>query len=366
MSPKNHKIYGTITLFVALSIFYMIAYFNGVQRVSILPKVYSQEPMDRKISMAPQIPTPEQFSQRNYFVVMSWNVENLFDTEKDPKTNDIEFTPQGSQQWDKKDFQSKIYNLSDVIRRVDDGFGPDIIGLCEVENKFVLEELCRHPNIQSLGYKYIYHRNGHDGRGIDVAMISRFEAEEISWHYAGASSREILQAKFHIRGEDLYVFVNHWRSRLGGKKQSEYHRIEAAKTCRHLIENIVKKNPVANIIIMGDFNDNPEDDSLKTYLGACISKKKQKSCLLFNLTYTTSPPSWVNTPNYFFDQIIISKNLLNHSKIHYIHDSFETIAYRFMCTKDGWPLSFSTNSHIGYSDHFPVIAIFNLPPKKVN
>lgn len=294
--------------------------------------------------------------RRNDIMVMAWNVENLFDTHDDPLTDDDDYTPRGKMQWDAPTLAKKLANITEVIRRVNNNLGPDILGLAEVENIALLKRLAQHPNLASLGYRYHYLKDAEDPRGIDVGMLSRYPAK-VFWHKVYYGSRYILEAHFTIRSQLLYVIMNHWRSRIGGRKESEHYRIDAAQKCLDIVTNIASKNPQADIIVMGDFNDNPTDVSLRQNLHAVPYSGKLENGLLYNITRTVQPPRGIVMPNYY-DQIILSRGMWQRAGFSYIPKSFQIIAYPFMLTREGLPRSFSLLDRSGYSDHFPVVARF--------
>ncbi len=356
-------------LVILASIGVLCLFFFSSPGTKAIPKTWLgpqkiQDRLTEEIPPAPTTPSKEQIQARNYCVVMSWNVENLFDAEDAPNKADEEFTPNGEYQWTDALFQQKLYNITDIIRRIDDGAGPDILGLCEIENQAVLTRLAQHPNLRGLGYEYVYLKESHDPRGIDVGLVSRYPANDVRWYFAGYPNREILSAHFIIRGYELFVILNHWRSRLGGRTSSEPHRIEAAQKCKEIVNKIFRQNPSADILVMGDFNDHPEDQSLQSYLKARVLKitpilQPKKAAFLYNLTYTGKTDSWAH-PYHYFDQIIASHGLLDKQGFFYIPGSFKIVAFPYMCTKEGRAFSFSSHSGMGYSDHFPVLVYLGI------
>lgn len=352
------KILGFTIIVTGLCVMYWFAYSTQYQPYSLF-KVVQQSPYDPAIPQPPKTPASNQIFEKNYLVVMSWNVENLFDTQDDPKKYDEEFTPNGTMHWTDEVLRHKLYNLTDVVRRIDDGYGPDILGLCEVENSDVLSLFAKQSNIESLGYRYSYINNGNDPRGIDVALLSRYPAE-VTWHKAMPGNREILKAKFNLHGHALYILLNHWRSRLGGKETSQPQRIDAAKLVAKLVQEILQHDQSADIIVMGDFNDNPNDVSITKHLGAIHYNGHTNKSDLYNLTYTTTPSHWVK-PRSHFDQMIISRGLLDQQGFTYIQKSFKIVGFPYMCNQAGQSLSFSVQNKLGYSDHFPVLVYLQMP-----
>ncbi|MGB0136798.1 MAG: endonuclease/exonuclease/phosphatase family protein [Flavobacteriales bacterium] len=218
--------------------------------------------------------------------VAFYNVENLFDTVDDPQTDDQQFLPSSEKEWTQKRFATKIDHLAEVLSQMFNNDLPDVIGVCEVENRTVLEALVAHPLLTENGYD-IVHRNSPDGRGIDCALLfnpSRIQIDKSAWHKVvlpvrdRKNTRDIVYAR-GISGDDtLHFFVNHWPSRYGGKDVSEPRRLTAAYLLDNAIDSIRKAVPGAQVLCMGDFNDHPNDKSIQQVLGANISKPSQ----LFN------------------------------------------------------------------------------------
>lgn len=305
--------------------------------------------------------------------VASWNVENLFDTRKDSVKNDSEFLPGSEKQWNEEKFEKKLTNMQFVINYMNNGCGPDLIGFQEVENINVLKRLL---------YKFrdrdyvVAHRESPDERGIDVALM--FDRNVLSVVTVDTikvtlpsnyPTRYILHVALNhkISSTKLHVFVNHWPSRRGGEVKSEPNREAAAKALRKVVDSLFTKKNDNHIIIMGDFNDEPSNVSIKEVLRAeeylCKKVKPGKNKLL-NLSYErflAGEGSYLFGADWnMLDQIIISSSLSKN----YQCGSFEVIKPSFMITKEGnrkgAPLpTFSGNKYLGgYSDHFPVGAKF--------
>ena len=151
------------------------------------------------------------------FYIASWNVENLFDLEDDPDVEfDEDFTPESPKKWTKERLEIKLKNLADVIGKMNGGKGPDVLGLCEVENRKVVEMLVE--KLAPLGRKYeIVHKDSPSDRGIDCALLydaNVFGLADSKFHFVDAEkTRDIVEARLHRDGGDLFVFVNHWPSR---------------------------------------------------------------------------------------------------------------------------------------------------------
>ncbi len=318
-----------------------------------------------------------QSSNRNDTIyIAAWNVENLFDTEDDPIKNDSEFLPESKKQWTDDKLEKKLSNLVRVINFMNDGCGPDILALEEVENINVVKKL-----LYKLPYRdYVtVYRESPDERGIDVTLIydrDIFKIISVDTLRVNlpnsAKTRYILHVTLShkLSNTNLQIFVNHWPSRLGGQVKSEPNRIAAAKVLRGKVDSLFSIDN-EQIIILGDFNDEPDNISIKEVLNAkeynCESTNIRAKELI-NLSYK-SFLSGKGTYLYgsdwnMLDQIIVSSSLFDKMKIDYICDSFEIIQPSFMISKSGEktgaPIpTYSGNRYIGgYSDHFPVGAKF--------
>jgi len=218
------------------------------------------------------------------FKIMSYNVENLFDTVDDPLTNDEDFTPTGAYKWTKARLTTKCNNIYKAIVAAGEGSMIQIIGLCEVENKYVLNQLTNYTPLSKFGYKYV-HYDSPDRRGIDVALLYKEDEFKLITSYpiaVGKSYRDILYVKGVAMGDTLHLFVNHWTSKYGGGA-SEGARIIAAKKLKQSTDSIFQTNPNANICAMGDFNDYPDSNPIKT-LGAKTPENNLGNSFLYNMS----------------------------------------------------------------------------------
>ena len=259
---------------------------------------------------------------KDYLRVMFYNVENFFDTVDDPTTNDNEFTPAGSMRWTVGRYIEKRDNIFRVIAHVGEWDPPAIIGLVEIENRGVLNDLIQKTPLMKYPYR-IVHKDSPDQRGIDVALLYRDDylkciAQQfirVRFPDNRKRTRDILYATLRtLNGDTLHVFVNHWPSRVGGQRQSEYGRILAASLVRNKVDSIFSRHPLANIIITGDMNDGPLDKSLQSELKALTDTAQAKPSALFNLSAYKMKES-TGTIKYqgkwsVFDQIIVSGGLL--------------------------------------------------------
>ncbi|GJQ32222.1 MAG: endonuclease [Ignavibacteriaceae bacterium] len=310
--------------------------------------------------------------------IASYNVENLFDTINDPAIDDEQFLPSDSSNWNSEKYHTKLKNLAQVIDSMNGGWGPDILGLVEVENRTVIEELmARIKNGKNYG---IVHFESPDGRGIDCAMI--FNKQYFTLSKADTAivtlpnnwpTRSILHATMlSPKGIEYHFFVNHWPSRRGGQDKSEDNRIAAASRLRAEIDKLFADDPNTNIIIMGDFNDEPTDKSITEVLKAapviCDFAEHFPPDAIYNLSLEkkiAGEGSYKFQGNWsMIDQMLISGNVL---KTNFICGSYGIFNPAFIRQKgpgkyEGASLpTFGGRRYFGgYSDHFAIYAIFKL------
>lgn len=315
-------------------------------------------------------------AQDGFFAsIMFYNVENLFDTEDDPVISDDEFLPGGLRRWSHFRFQKKLAQTAKVIVNTGSWVPPAFIGLCEIENRFVLERLVSVPTLKNWNYQII-HKDSPDDRGIDVAAVYRPDVfYPLTYSYFppvadGASApgtREILYVMGVLDGVDtVHLFVNHWPSRYGGLMETRPLRQKAASRLASEIMRLQEKyvNPV--IIITGDFNDQPDDDSMTGYLGARLIPGTDSE-VLYNLSYAWQKAGLGTLKHQalwnVFDQFVVSGSLLNHDKrIFSLPEDAVIMDAAFLLTKDDRYLGqklFRTYEGYrytgGYSDHLPVL-----------
>lgn len=198
--------------------------------------------------------------------VMFYNVENLFDTLDDSTKNDNEFLPQAKKKWDYYKWNEKTDKIAKVIAA--NNF-PDAIGLAEIENDTVLKKLVHNYLLRDQSYDYI-HFESNDFRGIDCALLFKrnklnlLQAKNATVNLNGRPTRDILVTTFKCKNDTISLLVNHWPSRYGGWKKSEPKRLQAAKLLKHVMDSIQSSHQSVQLIAMGDFNDEPTNESLKT------------------------------------------------------------------------------------------------------
>jgi endonuclease/exonuclease/phosphatase family metal-dependent hydrolase len=324
------------------------------------------------------LPFAKQKTAGKQYVLAFYNVENLFDIYNDPTTLDDDFTPTGRLHWTKERYQTKLKNLSTVISRIEN-YAPDILGLCEVENKQVLEDLVNTDYLRLKDYG-IVHYDSPDERGIDVALLYKRYAFKplVSKAYPvnlpDDKTRDVLLVSGILGGKDtLHVLVCHFPSRSGDVEKSARKRMEAARTVRLIIEAIRAGQPHANIVVMGDFNDEPTDASIWDGLKARPHSFNLAKDELYNamgvLDYLQEGSYCYRGSWQMLDQIILSAPLLNpNSRLHYKIGSARIFNPDYLREKSGeyqgYPLrTYAGEKYLGgYSDHFPVYIILEQLP----
>jgi len=302
--------------------------------------------------------------------VAFYNVENLFDTLDNPLTADDDFTPGGRQKWNTERYQEKLDHVAQVIAGMN---FPALVGLSEVENEGTLEDLAVQKRLFGYNYQPILQESP-DFRGIDVALLyekSVFQPlfintltinfpPEIIEDY---TTRDILHVTGLYRGLDtLHVFVNHWPSRRDGQAESEPRRVFVAEQLRAAVDKLFARNPKAQIIIMGDFNDEPSNRSIRDVLGAVAQNNTKSMTGLYN-AFANRSENMPGSYNYrgdwnMLDQIIVSKNieLANPTIYRKGEMIFDHPRYGEMPNRTyGGP-----NYYGGYSDHFPIFVDLKL------
>ena len=305
------------------------------------------------------------------FSLMFYNTENFYDIVDDPHTMDDDFTPEGNNNWTEERFNDKVEKLTKVVKDIVKPDVPDIIGLAEIENKFVLESILAGMQMQGMKQYSFVHYDSPDERGSDVAMIYNtqsfrvLESNPVLVHLPGIEdrTRDILHVKGETNsGEILHLFITHFPSRKEGTDISERRRFFVASELRNAVYKVTSENPDENIIIMGDFNDTPDDNSVDEVLGAQKSFNEIKNLRLYNLLYpryskgigSTYYKGWL-----LFDQIIVSGHMLSSEKIDCKPEYADVFNARYL-------LHFDRNNRVktnrtfrgsytgGYSDHLPV------------
>ena len=322
-------------------------------------------------------------AQKQLFVAF-YNQENLFDTIDDPLKNDNEFLPTAKNGWNTEKYNNKLNHMAMVIASMNEGNGADIVGMCEVENAAVLNDLTKNEQLKKMNYS-IVHFESPDERSIDNALLyqsSKFKLiasipfPVVFAENPRSKTRDIVLVKLlnAITKKPLFVLVNHFPSRLGGEVESAPKRINAAKILRSVYDSISNVEPNTPVIIMGDFNDEPNDESIEQILGAKGSVDSLKGNDLFNPMYALHEQK---IGSHFYrgnwgslDQIIISNNLVNcKSKLCYKTASASIYKQEWMLEATGKfagtpKRTFAGQKYLnGYSDHLPVFVILEIKKK---
>ncbi len=310
--------------------------------------------------------------------VVSYNVENLFDTKDNPEKDDDEFLPKGMMKWNDYKYWTKLRNITRVITAIGEMESPALIGLVEVENDSVLHDLTKRSPLRAQKYEYVC-TNSPDVRGVNVGflyqrdkfkLLTKNEYKVEPPEKNGRPTRNILHVSGRVlSGDTLDVFVCHFPSRRDGQMASEPYRMAAAKTLKAKTDSLFAIRSSANILIMGDFNDQPTDKSLAGILGASsmlaetISKRQLINTFFHRLGEKDFGTYRFQGQWELIDQFIISGNLLSDSSsISLVKDSPRIFHPEFIQEKDttyGGFKPFRTNSGPnylgGFSDHFPIV-----------
>jgi predicted extracellular nuclease len=322
-------------------------------------------------TMKPDSETSSVAPAKVKFDLMSYNVENLFDTIDDPNKADEDFTPTGKLQWNSAKYYEHLNHSVDAITNKGTNF-PAVVGLIEVENGTVLNDLVNTSYLKGKGYQVVWYE-GPDERGIDVALI--YDSNKVTVlgsrpipvvleSVSDPNTRDILKVSVKVGSEDYHLFVNHWPSRRGGMDESEMHRIKAASVLRKEVDQILSVNPNANIICMGDFNDFPSNKSVHDVLQAGVSNEHS---VLFNMM---SDFEALKKGTHFYkgewsplDQFVVSYGMFDNKCIS--ANSFEVVSYDFIMytSKDGVKsparVYVGDSYKGGYSDHLPILMHVN-------
>jgi hypothetical protein len=330
--------------------------------------------------------------------VAFYNFENLFDT-INGTNNDEEWLPDGTQNWTSNKYKQKLHNLARVLSEIgstdNPNNSPTLIGGCEIENRGVLEDLVKEPDLINKGYG-IVHFESPDKRGIDVALLyqkSHFkptsyknipllvyrnqinqaakdkneaddasdDKSEIDKNLDRVYTRDVLLVTGFLDGEEVNVMVNHWPSRSGGEKKSSPFREAAGRLNRQIMDSIFKINPNAKIITMGDLNDGSYNKSVKEGIGAKRKKEEVKQFGIYNpfeeMFYKGNASLFYRDAGDIFDQIMVSEALIKNDYSTYKYWKAGIYNKPYMITTigqyKGYPLRHSM-TEIGFSDHFPV------------
>ncbi|MCX6282135.1 MAG: endonuclease/exonuclease/phosphatase family protein [Bacteroidetes bacterium] len=313
-------------------------------------------------------------STRQTVRVTFWNVENLYDTYDDTTRLDDEFTSGGVMRWNYKRFHLKLNHIAKTILALGQWEPPAVIGLCEVENRFVMNRLIYDTPLKPYGYRMIHHESP-DLRGIDVALLFRpsvfrvlcSKPFKISFPFdTSARTREILLIVGQVYDRDtLNILVNHWPSRRGGYSESQPRRDFVAGVLKRITDSLFEKHPGKKILVMGDFNDEPSSASIRDILHSVPPDSSGDPRDLINLMYPWT--GRLGSHRYkgvwaLLDQFMISKSLLRPtSGLRYVKGSVCIFRGSFLLKEDlkyFGDKPFRTYNGLryegGFSDHLPV------------
>ena len=303
------------------------------------------------------------------YVVGFYNLEKLYDAKANARNMD--YTPDGVMQWNSIRYEQKLKNLAEAIVTIGGKNGPAILGVTEAESKKVLEDLVHTPPLKKKKFAII-HFESEDPLGLDVAMLynpklfkpSYQKVIRVEYPQRNFKGKDILQVKGELAGEYVTVYVNHWPANYGNERQGQRNRRAAAARLRKQIDADLKENPDANILVLGDFDEEPKSAILQQVLKANGRPNPNYRDELFNTFYT----NYVQGLGSFYkrgdfkmlDQVLVSKGLLDRKGLEYVMGSAhihnpEFLKYTFGKYKNTPRTTYNGTTYIGgYSDHFPV------------
>lgn len=313
-------------------------------------------------------------TNRRVYPIAFYNLENLYDAVKDSSINDDEFTPKGANTWTETKYQQKIKNMARAIRAIgspSSSLGPVALGVAEIENRRVLEDLTKDPQLRDLRLAIVHH-DSPDRRGVDVGFLynpeffTPYRDQAYPFNLPenpGFKTRDQLLISGTIAGDTVHIIVNHWPSRYGNKS-SELREFAAGIT-KGICDSLYRENSEAKIIIMGDLNDDPKDKSVKEVLQAKKNPQDVPAQGLYNTMWKFYDKG-IGSLGYqgqwnLFDQIIISRPLLDNKNKGLRFVKAEIFNRDFLVQQEGrnkgYPhRTFSGGVFInGYSDHFPTL-----------
>lgn len=303
-------------------------------------------------------------AQKKSRTIGFYNVENLFDT-IDGINDDAEFLPASKKEWNSTKYNEKLKHIDQVFNEWN---SPLIIGLCEIENRMVVQDIIKTYSLLAPKQFGIVHYESPDARGIDVALI--YDSSYLKLEKSGnlrftipgkesPSSRDIVWGKFSVKKDTIIAMVNHWPSRSGGQAETEPGRIEAAKTAKKFIDSLLTVNKNYKIVLMGDLNDHPTDIA-PTMISQSLRPMIRKESGEYGGTHSYKDEWDV------LDHIMVSKGFLKKKKIRVKKSSGKIHSPKYLLEEyKGKIVPFRTyagNKYLGgYSDHLPVSIELSCP-----
>jgi len=303
-----------------------------------------------------------------------YNLENLFDTIDSENVRDSEYLPGSKKGWNSQRYYEKLDHMARVLSDIATDKTPDglvVFGVSEIENRMVLEDLVKRDALKDRHYE-IVHYNSPDRRGIDVALVYNPKYFTLTNSYSAPfvdadtnfKTRDQLVVTGLLMGEEIHFQVNHWPSRSGGERRSRPKRDAAGRLARSLADSLIAINPQAKVIILGDLNDDPTNNSVAKYLKATDDKSKLDEGYFFN-PYMTFHSKGIGTLAYRdswnnFDQIIMTPALVTDDRSKWSFYKANIFKKPYMINQNGKYKGYPKRTHAGgkyqggYSDHFPV------------
>lgn len=309
--------------------------------------------------------------KHNMQTIAFYNCENLFDVYDDKRINDDDFLPKSVKKWTLPRYENKLRKLSFAISNIgreETGKHPALVGLAEVENAKVIKDLIKRSHLKDCHYNYV-HYNSLDERGIDVALIydktvfdvthSETFSVDLTDDDGGLDfTRDILLVSGLLDGETIHIIINHWSSRREGEKESEPKRMSASNKVNEIIQLLKANETDPKIIVMGDFNDEPFNKSIRSIVDNNNLYNPMATLRSFSRGSVYHDRKWN-----LFDQIILTTNFFKSSKNQFEFFKANIFDVDFLKLFRGKYKGSPFRTYVGkkyaggYSDHFPVYAI---------